>query len=259
MNDGWCMMDDAWWMMHDGWWMMHDGWRIDDWYVWLVCWLMDMTHSYDQGPIWWMPLWGISFGSLDEGLPWWKMMENQGLGWGINSQWCIQKYEGWMMTFDKCIINDETWMTGRMIHPWLMNTCCWWWSVDPQLAATKAPLGLWCLLSGSDHLSYGRWYFQALPSTLECDGNRTEIEGMDTSYISEHVSHSSESRNFLRVDSYQWTDIWPTPHYPTGFEKVVCDVGKFPPKWPNRYLEVEEDGKITILFSELQLSDLPVG
>ena len=86
--------------------------------------------------------------------------------------------EGCMITFEKCMINDETLMTGRMIHPCLMNTCCccccccccWWWSVDLQLAATKAPLGLWCLLSRSDHLSYGRWYCQGLPCTLEFDG-----------------------------------------------------------------------------------------
>lgn len=243
MDDGWCMMDER--LMTD----MYDWYA--DWWIWLTHMIKD---QYDECH--------CEEYHLD---PWTRVCHDE--KWWRTKDWdevltlsgASKNNEGWMMTFDKCIINDETWMTGRMIHPWLMNTCCWWWSVDPQLAATKAPLGLWCLLSGSDHLSYGRWYFQALPSTLECDGNRTEIEGMDTSYISEHVSHSSESRNFLRVDSYQWTDIWPTPHYPTGFEKVVCDVGKFPPKWPNRYLEVEEDGKITIFFSELQLSDLPVG
>ncbi len=87
-------------------------------------------------------------------------------------------------------------MTGRTIHPWLMNTCCcWWWSVDPQLAATKAPLGLWCLLSRSDHLSYGRWYCQGLPCTLEFDGQvAPKLKG----WIGRISPQTSESRNFIR-------------------------------------------------------------
>ena len=209
MNDGWCMMDDAWWMMDDAWCMMHDGWTIDDWCVWLVCWLMDMTHSYDQGPTWWMTLWGISFGSLDEGLPWWKMMENQGLGWGINSQWCILNDAGWMMAFDECIINDEAWMTGRMIHPWLMNTCWWWWSWILSSPQPRPPWAYDVFSAGATILAMAGDTSKPYQVPWNVMEVAPKLKGWIRRIYSKHVSHSSESRNFLRVESHEQTSDQP--------------------------------------------------